>query len=80
MRRDFLQLGGIVGADHDIGPGTGEHLGSERPERAGSAGDDRRLAADVEQGERILQEVLFGHDGHFGGVDTATSMVTTSLP
>src|SRR5262249_41376087 len=33
----------------------------ERSERAGSAGDDRGLAADVEQRERVLQEFV----GHF---------------
>src|SRR5262249_25875299 len=101
--RDFLQFGGVAGAEHDVGAGAGEHLRRQRAERAGGAGDDRGFAADVEQRERILQKVL-GHDlrpmsllgsasprlregvssapclHHFCGVDTATSMVTTSLP
>src|SRR5262249_28080677 len=90
--RHFLQFTRIVGAEHDIGAGAGEHLRRERAEGAGGAGHDRGLAADVEQGERIFQKVL-GHGGgvlacdlcclyrhHCCGVDTATSMVTTSLP
>src|SRR5262249_9621729 len=37
-----------------------QHLRGHRAERAGRAGDDRGLAAHVEQGERVLEEV-FGH-------------------
>ena len=57
---EFFQAYGVVGADHDIGATAAENLGSKRAERAGRPGDDRGLAFDAEQGERILQEV-FGH-------------------
>ena len=56
----FFELGGLAGAEHHVGAGAGQHLGGERAERAGRAGDDRGLAADVEQRERVLQEI-FGH-------------------
>ncbi len=57
---DLLQFVGIAGRKHDIGAGAGQHLRGERAERARRAGDDRGLAADVEQRERVLQKV-FGH-------------------
>src|SRR5262245_54584611 len=72
--RDFLQFGGIVGAEHDVGAGAGEHLRRQRAERAGGTGGDRGLAADVEQGERIFQKV-FGHD-----TLAATTVSLPSLP
>ena len=55
---DLLQLGGIAGRKHDIGAGAGEHLRGQRAERAGRAGDDRGLAADIEQRERDFSENL----------------------
>jgi hypothetical protein len=50
----------IAGGEQRVGAGAGQHLGGERPERAGRAGDDCDLAADVEQREGILEEI-FGH-------------------
>ena len=49
---DLLERVGAAGGEHHIGAGAREHLGGQRPERAGGAGDDRGLAAHVEQGER----------------------------
>ena len=57
---DFFQLGSIIGAEHDIGARSREHLRRKRAKGAGRASDDRGLAANLEQGKRILQEVL-GH-------------------
>src|SRR5262249_43682554 len=72
--RGLFQCTGVVGAEPDVGAGAGEHLRRQRPERAGAAGDDRGLAADVEQRERIFQEV-FGHD-----TLAATTVSPPSLP
>ncbi len=58
---DRLERIGAAGGKHQVAAGAGEHLGGERTERAGGAGHDRGLAAHVEQGERIFQEI-FGHD------------------
>ena len=44
-----------AGDQDDLGAGAGEHLGGERAERAGGADDDRHLAGDVEQRERIRE-------------------------
>ena len=44
-----------AGDQDDLGAGAGEHLGGKRAECAGGADDDRHLAGDVEQRERILE-------------------------
>src|SRR5262249_13930323 len=58
--RHLLELGRVAGGEHHVGAGGGQHFRGERAERAGRAGDDRGLAADVEQRQGILQDV-FGH-------------------
>jgi hypothetical protein len=61
IRRDLLQRLGAARRQHNIAASAGKHLRRERAERSRSAGDDRGLAFDVEERERIFQEV-FGHD------------------
>ena len=58
--RGLLQFVRLAGGNHEIGAGTGQHLRGKRAERPGRTGDDRGLALDVEQGERIFQK-CFGH-------------------
>ena len=55
---DLLQLARVVRTKHHVGAGTSEDLRRHGTERAGGAGDDRGLAADVEERERVLQEVF----------------------
>src|SRR5262249_27780667 len=78
---DLFQFIGAARCQNDIGAGAGQRFRCKCAEGASRAGDQRRLALDIEQRQRILQEV-FGHDGphYFGGAATATRMVQTSLP
>src|ERR1700691_3863082 len=46
------------GREHEVAAGAGEHLRGQRAERPGRAGDDGSLAAHIEQGQRIFQEVF----------------------
>jgi len=51
--RDLLQRRGVLGriarGDHDLGPGAGQALGDPQADAAVAAGDERRLAGQVEQ-------------------------------
>ena len=49
-----------TGRNDEITTGAGQHLCSQRSERTGRAGDDRGLAFDIEQRQRIFQKI-FGH-------------------
>src|SRR5262249_57178766 len=57
LRRHFLQLRRIAGGEHHIGAGAGQHLRGERPEGPRRAGDDGGPPPDVEQGQRVLEEI-----------------------
>ena len=57
----FFSASAPPAASTTLQPAPAQHLRRERAERAGRAGDDRGLAFDVEQRERVFQEV-FGHD------------------
>ena len=48
---------GVAGDQRELRACAGQHLRGDRAEGAGRAGDDRHLAGDVEQGERIGERV-----------------------
>jgi hypothetical protein len=56
--RDLLQFARVVGTQHHIGSGAGKDLRRHRTERTGGTGDDCGLAANVEERERVLQEIF----------------------
>ena len=58
FRRDLLQRLGAARREDDDCSRRRRALRGERAERAGRAGDDRGLAAHVEQGQRVFQEIF----------------------
>ena len=50
----------VAAGDRDLGASAGEHFGGQGAERAGRADNQRALAANVEERERIAQEVAHG--------------------
>src|SRR5258708_5849836 len=60
MGCDLLGGSGPAGGRRRVAAGPRQHLGGQRPERTRCPGYDGGLAANVEQRERIFEEV-FGH-------------------
>ena len=59
-RSDLVEVRLVAAGEHDLRPSACEHLGGKRAEGPGRAGDDRHLAADIEQRQRILEHPVHG--------------------
>jgi len=55
---DLLECTYATGRNDKITTGAGQHLRGQCTERAGRAGDNRRLALDVEQRQWIFQKIF----------------------